>query len=238
MIKKQSSLLQLNKDEHKYKITATLLNSWQYIWDCTKNIGDNDDSDVCYDEKCDDAQKVAIESFKKVLRREPIEDTEAMARGREYEASVYRGEDDIFSPIVKGGAYQVALSKDIVVQGLHIYLYGILDALKAGHIYDIKRVQRYTPTKYDTSHQHEMYFALVPYNGYNSEFTYLVKDGNDYEDTKQTVSRVDFEKTHHHEKTYYREDCEDIEVVIAQFLNWLKANDLYGTYLNYWVVKK
>ena len=42
------------------------------------------------------------------------------------------------SEVVRGSAMQVKLSKDIVVDGQPILLYGIADYVKAGTIYDCK----------------------------------------------------------------------------------------------------
>lgn len=197
----------------RYQITATLLNSWQYIFDCVDWYhADSDDESL--ETKQQKAQEESIKSFYDTLTRKPI-DSEAMAKGRQYESDVYAGKDSVFSPIVAGGAFQATFTKKVEVDGLPIMLYGVLDVLKAGRIMDIKRVGYYSSGKYENSHQHPMYLTLVPEA---TDFVYLICD----------------DKGNHVFEKYTRKESEDILVVCSQFLSWLKAHDMFETYKQYW----
>jgi len=205
----------LPKREKVYEITATLLNQWQRIFDAAKYVKESESDTVAFETKVAEAQAKAKEEFVNTLRRVPVPENEAIIKGREYEKKVCDGLDEEFSPIIENGEFQAAYRKKIVVSGVNVMLYGILDVLKAGRIYDIKRVGRYQYPKYKTSHQHPMYFALVP----NAiDFTYLVCDDNG----------------EHHYENYLQCNCEDITVTIATFLSWLKANDLWDEFGAYW----
>ena len=56
-----------------------------------------------------------------------------------------------FSRLCMGGQPQVPISGNLFVSGLDLTLYGVCDYVKAGIIYDIKRVSRYEYGKYQTS---------------------------------------------------------------------------------------
>ena len=213
MIKQASVMSRSPKAQPYYEVTASLLNSWQRIFDAAEWARESEDKSL------EQAQEEAMESAKAefidVLSRKPIPDTEAMKKGREYEESVYKGEDIVFSEVVENGEFQAAYKKPVNISGMNIMLYGILDCLKAGRIYDIKRVGYYQSRKYKGSHQHPMYFELVP----NAiDFTYLVCD----------------DKGVHHFERYERCNCEDVKDVVAQFLSWLEANDLMQTFKEKW----
>lgn len=141
-----------------YKITATLLNSWNYIYQAKPEY-----------------QKDAFESFLKTLQRIKEPPNFFMKRGLEFEDACYNGEVPIISDIVRGGAFQVYAEKDIEVDGYSIRMLGYLDALKEGTIYDIKRVNRYDLQKYFSSYQHHIYFELVPEA---TDFVYLIGSGS------------------------------------------------------------
>ena len=146
-------------------ITASLLNSWIYLFD-------NQLSD----------EKIAFDDFLKVLNREPTEQTEAMKLGNEFEQECYDGKVSGISNLIEGGAFQVSASKIEVINGLTFVLYG--------SIYDIKRVSRYNDVqKYYTSAQHPMYLELIPQA---KEFIYLISDGELIYQEKYT--RKDFIK--------------------------------------------
>ena len=100
------------------------------------------------------------------------------------------------------------------VAGLDFHLYGVCDYVKAGIIYDIKRVQRYEYGKYLHSPQHPMYLHLLPGA---SKFAYLIFDG-----------------TSTYTETYRRGDFEPIEDTISRFINWLLANGYINDYFTHW----
>ena len=196
-----------------FLITPSLLNSWGYIWTCREAVRESEDDQISIEDKRDLASEKAMQEFLKTLRREPIPDNEYMQRGREYEDATYRGETRA-SPYVEGGQFQISGTKKVVVGGIGFLMYGRLDCLKGGVIYDIKRVSRYAPQKYRRSYQHGFYLELFP-NAY--EFDYLVDDGNAL-----------------HTETYFREQCVPTEKAIADFVRWLRAENLLDLYFEKW----
>lgn len=184
------------------------------IFDCVNWCKEGEGDTQSLESKQFDIQQKKIQDFKDALMRKPI-DNEAMQKGRQYEKDVYDGKDDIFSPLVKGGSFQLTATKEVVVDDIPLMLYGVLDVLKAGKIMDIKRVGSYQSGKYSSSHQHPMYLTLIPEA---IDFTYLICD----------------DKGNHHLEQYSREDSEDILTVCSQFMSWLKANDLWEIYKQNW----
>ena len=200
-------------NQETYLITPSLLNSWAYQWNCVDYVRDTDNSDVCIEDKQEDAINKAKEDFIRVLKREPQEPNEAMKRGIEFEDACYRGETCI-SPIIKDGCYQIVGKKKVCVDGINFLMYGRLDVLKGGIIYDIKRVAKYNSQKYVKSYQHGFYMDLFQ-SAY--KFTYLVYDGYNL-----------------FTEDYYRGQYMETTKVISQFINWLKDNNLFDLYKKYW----
>jgi len=116
--------------------------------------------------------------------------------------------------IVKGSVFQYATSKPVQVEDMDILLYGRLDGLRAGHIFDIKFSNGYDRGKYFDSTQHPMYFAIVPEA---DDFTYVISNGSEV-----------------WTETYRREEANDIIYTVRDFLNWLKAVGLMDEYKKYW----
>lgn len=201
----------------RYLVTHSLLNSWMYL--LRENPYETADSE---DNK--------MEEFLRVLRREPTEVTEAMQNGNEFEQLVadtmYRGADWThkwqeaaakIAATVHGGLWQYSAKREVEIGGMRILLYGRLDALKAGHIYDVKFSVKYDAGKYVTFTQHPMYMALVPEA---LDFTYLVSNGTNV----------------WHEK-YRRDETPPIEPIVADFLVWLETNGLMELYKEYWLAR-
>lgn len=195
-----------------FYLTQTLLSSWQHFLD----------SDDAYAED-------ALASFIQTLKREPKETTPVMQAGIDFESAinaVVAGDPvDIknekeerairrFSRLCAGGQPQVPVAGDIAAAGLEIRLYGVCDYVKAGTIYDIKRVQRYEYGKYFHSPQHPMYLHLVPGA---AKFSYLIFNGTD------TFI-----------ETYRRGDFTPIEETTAKFINWLRENGYMSLYEEHW----
>ena len=172
--------------------------------------------------------KAAHKSFLKTLRREHIPENQAIRDGIQFEnmVSAYcdgtpppdghkweRGIREIGNE-VKDCVLQAALYKDIRIDGLHFLLYGRLDALGAGKVYDIKFSRTYEPGKYLDSPQHPMYLELYPEA---ESFTYLVWTGKD-------VCR----------ETYARRDTPPIESIIRPFISYLEFTGLDETYGKKW----
>ena len=216
MIENQSYL---SNDE--YLITPSLINSWLYIWQCEEHVKESEKDTICLEDKKQDARKKAFDDFIKTLKREPFETNQYMQAGIDFEEECYNGNVEEVSPIIEGGIFQMVGKKHVVVNGIKLLMYGRLDVLKGGVIYDIKKVIRYAPQKYLKSSQHPFYLEL--FRNAN-KFVYLVHD------------------TKLHKETYYRDECESIYVIISNFLNWLIATDYEGVslikiYQEYWKSK-
>lgn len=195
-----------------YWLTQSLLSSWKHFLDADDAYAD-----------------AALSSFLSTLRREEKETTQAMQAGIDFEAAInstvagvpvesgsakYDRAVAKFSRICAGGQPQVPVAGRLRVSGLEFQLYGVCDYVKAGVIFDIKRVQRYEYGKYLHSPQHPMYLHLLPGA---SEFTYLIFDG-----------------TSTYTETYRRGDFEPIENTISCFINWLLANGYINDYFTHW----
>lgn len=177
-------------------------------------------------------EKDSFAEFMITLRREPTPTNEAMQKGIDFEnmvTAIVNGEQtqpDLdrwydaayeVAEIVRGGCLQYKAKKEIEVSGITFLLYGRLDALKAGVIYDIKFSGSYDKGKFVTNTQHPIYLELIPQA---QEFTYLVSNGSSV-----------------WKETYHRDDVSDIREVISDFISWLKTNDLLDTYKEHWEAK-
>lgn len=200
-------------------ITQSLLSAWSYQFQAY-------DADA------------AENDFLRVLRREPGEQSPAMLAGIAFEHLCYRianyeGHPRPIFPanydgarkvaeIIRGGQFQVKTSRKIHVSGYDLLLYGVLDALKAGIIYDIKfKLKSFGSLdlqgSYTNSPQHPAYMRLVPEA---REFRYLVSDGKDL-----------------YVETYQREDTPSIEDIIRDFVRYLDGAGLMGLYHANWRTK-
>lgn len=187
----------------KYLITPSLLNSWKYAISLENDFGN-------------------LEDFKKVLSREPMETSEAIETGFKYEDFMIKNYDS-----TKNGCYQVKLYKDIETNTGNYVLYGRLDCLKAGRIYDYKYTGSYDVGKFYDNYQTAVYFELCDEA---NEFEYLIC--NNYNDNK-TLDELNI----YHE-IYRREDLKvDIKQEIDNFINWLKTNELYSLFCEKWESK-
>ena len=184
----------------KYLITPSLLNSWKYAISLENEYGN-------------------LEDFIKVLSKEPMEQTEAIIKGFQFEDFMIEN----YEP-TKNGCYQVKLSKNITTKTGNYVLYGRLDCLKAGRIYDYKYKGNYDVGAFVDSYQHPIYFEICPEA---KEFEYLIC--NNYKDDKE------LDDLHIYHEIYKREDC-DIDLVqeIDHFISWLKVNDLYNLFCEKW----
>ena len=94
-----------------------------------------------------------LEDFVKVLNKEEFEPTESILKGFEYEKYMQENFEETLN-----GAYQVKVSKEY---GDYL-LYGIVDCLKGGIIYDYKYTQNYEVGKFFNNYQTLMYLEMVP----------------------------------------------------------------------------
>ena len=190
----------------KFLITQSLLSSWQWLYKIDSGYAD----------------------FLKTLNREPIQKNKAMLDGIRFEnvlnatldGAEIESTHEWYKPIkalnrgLAGAQQQVRLSKDTSVEGINFVLYGVLDYLKAGVIYDTKYSKRYKVGKYLSSPQHSMYFALVP-EAYM--FKYKICDGK-----------------YIYTETYTPDEVEPIERTIKQFMSFLDKQGLVETYCENW----
>ena len=206
----------------RYLMTQSLLSSWNYLYSCYEGQEEN-----------------ALEDFMRTLRREPSVPNEAMQSGIDFEREVTKAvarlprvphknwEDGIkaVATVLNGAQMQVKASRNIEVGGTNFLLYGILDALKAGIIYDVKFTVKslasgsssYAPGKYLDGAQHSAYLAIVP-EAY--EFHYLVSDGKDL------CTEI-----------YRRSETRPIEEIIAEFMDSIASMDLLPLYQEKWLAK-
>ena len=196
----------INMPKNKFLITQSLLSSWLYVY------------------KTDTGYK----DFLSALDRIQKPPTKAMLDGNHFEAMVNAVCDgqpidqahEWYKPItevvdiVGGSQKQVRASKDIEIDGINFVLYGVLDFLKAGTIYDTKFSKTYAMGKYMESPQHPMYFELVPEA---KRFEYVICDGS-------WVYR----------EAYDREDVVPIQYTIKNFMDFLDRQNLVNRYCEKW----
>lgn len=156
----------------------------------------------------------SIEDFIKTLKKEEFEKTEAIQTGFEFEKYMQENYEE-----TKGGAYQVRVSKEY---GKYL-LYGIIDCLKNGIIYDYKYSQRYEVGKYYSNNQTLMYLEMVPEA---TKIVYLIT--NKFDEVPGEIFREEYRKD---------EFPENIETIINKFENWLKEYDLLEIYQENWRCK-
>lgn len=119
--------------------------------------------------------------------------------------------------IIRGGQLQVVATKRVTVSGMDFLLYGRLDGVKAGSIYDIKFSGVYQRGKYFDSTQHPMYMELLPEA---SDFTYLVSNGKEVWTER-----------------YRRDETPSIYPIISDFVSWLNVTGNMALYQQYWGAK-
>ena len=172
------------------------------------------------------------DEFIAALKREKKPVTPAMLDGIQYENvlnSVLDGAEitpdhEWYVPITEmaselwGAQQQVTLFRDINIDGVDFLIHGVLDYLRAGHIWDCKFSKRYDLNKYLGSPQTSFYMYLVPEA---FDMTYIISDG----------------KYVYREK-YPRDIVEPIEPYIRNFMNYLEKQNLVEIYVENWRVKQ
>ena len=193
----------------RYLLTQSLLAAWNYLYTSV------------------DIQKAETD-FIRVLRREPGETNQAMHDGIEFEDLVtayiggchpspkHKWYNAICEAgeIVQGAEPQVKVYREANIDGVNFLLYGRIDYLRAGVIYDTKFSHGYYVGKYLNSPQHPMYFACEP-GAYR--FVYIVSDG-------RSVFREE----------YLRKETPSIESIVPHFLRYLDDTGLRDTYYQHW----
>lgn len=201
---------------NRYLLTHSLLSSWLYAM---KNSPYEDAT----------TEKEPYQEFMQVLRREPTETTDAIRNGIEFEdlvTGIVNGDDydechkwicaaQKVADMVSGGVLQYKAKTEISVSGILVLLYGRLDVMRAGTVFDIKFSKGYERGKYLGSTQHPVYLRIVPEA---NKFTYIVSNGTDV-----------------WTETYRREETAPIEPIISDFFEFLNCRGLMETYKKYWV---
>lgn len=206
----------------RYEITQSLVSSWQYMFDCFEGCEEDAEAE-----------------FLSALRREkPVLDEkrqQAIDNGIAFENAVYAvatGNHATIPPKIMNGVQavaswitgaqiQVRIKREIQVSGMTFVIHGVLDALKAGTIFDVKFRNTSFQTgdvagHYLNSPQHPFYFYLVPEA---REFIYLVSDGDDL-----------------YTERYVPADCETAESIISRFVDYLILTGRLEEYKAHWKV--
>lgn len=203
----------------RYLLTQSLLGSWGYLFDC-------------YEGSEEDAKA----SFLSTLKREKVEPNDAMQAGIDFERAVYlyaatgkreyrpewqHGVEQVAAPL-RGAQVQVRVSRELELDGMTFLVYGILDALKAGTIFDVKfKTKRFKDLElagnYLDSPQHPTYFYLIPEA---REFIYLVSDGEDL-----------------YTERYTPDQTRSLESIVREFISDLRGMGLLELYKEKWLAK-
>ena len=171
-----------------------------------------------------------LEDFIKILNKEEFEPTESILKGFEYEKYMQENYEE-----TKNGSYQVKVSKEY---GDYL-LYGIIDCLKGGIIYDYKYTKNYEVGKFFNNHQTLMYLEMVPEA---KKMIYLITnkfEKIEYPDIKfKDTAKVEYEVGDIFKEEYTKDLFpETIESVLHKFIEWLKAYNLYELYIEKWKCK-
>ena len=207
----------------RYLVTQSLLSAWNYVYTCAE--GKEED---------------AMASFLQTLRREEEdltpEQQERIQNGIDFEQAVYDEASGKVRPphpkwergicqvadLLRGAQFQVRVQRELVIDGVTFLVYGILDALQAGIISDVKFKNKSFGSldlagDYLDSPQHPLYFYMVPEARL---FRYLVSDGADV-----------------YIEQYTPDETVSAEHLIREFLDFLKAADLLEEYKTHWLAK-
>ena len=171
-----------------------------------------------------------LEDFIKVLNKEEFEPTESILKGFEYEKYMQENFEETLN-----GAYQVKVSKE---HGDYL-LYGIIDCLKGGIIYDYKYTKNYEVGKFFNNHQTLMYLEMVPEA---KKMVYLITnkfDKTEYPDLNfKDVSKVEYEVGDIFREEYTKDMFpETMNSILHKFEQWLKQYNLFDLYTEKWKCK-
>ena len=171
-----------------------------------------------------------LEEFIKVLNKEEFEPSESILKGFEYEKYMQENFEETL-----GGAYQVKVSKEY---GDYL-LYGIIDCLKGGIIYDYKYTKNYEVGKFFNNHQTLMYLEMVPEA---KKMIYLITnkfEKKEYPDLNvKDVSKVEYEVGDIFREEYTKDMFpETMDSILHKFEEWLKQYNLFDLYTEKWKCK-
>lgn len=171
-----------------------------------------------------------LEDFIKVLNKEEFQPTESILKGFEYEKYMQENFEETL-----GGAYQVKISKEY---GDYL-LYGIIDCLKGGIIYDYKYTQNYEVGKFFNNHQTLMYLEMIPEA---KKMVYLIT--NKFEKTEypdfnfNDIANIEYKVGDIFREEYTKDMFpETMDSILHKFEEWLKQYDLFELYKEKWKCK-
>lgn len=173
-----------------------------------------------------------LEDFIKVLNKEEFKPTESILKGFEYEKYMQENFEETLN-----GAYQVKVSKE---HGDYL-LYGIVDCLKGGIIYDYKYTKHYEVGKFFNNHQTLMYLEMIPEA---KKMVYLITDK--FVKEMPLSAPLNYEYCGEYEYKVgdiYREEYtkdmfpETIDSILHKFEEWLKQYNLFDLYAEKWKCK-
>lgn len=173
-----------------------------------------------------------LEDFIKVLNKEEFKPTESILKGFEYEKYMQENFEETLN-----GAYQVKVSKEYD----DYLLYGIVDCLKGGIIYDYKYTKHYEVGKFFNNHQTLMYLEMIPEA---KKMVYLITDK--FVKEMPLSAPLNYEYCGEYEYKVgdvYREEytkdmfSETIDSILHKFEQWLKQYNLFDLYTEKWKCK-
>lgn len=201
-----------NSKNPSYLITPSILDSFRWLNVCPPSWRDR-----------------AYGSIVSTIRREPWKPSNSAKRGMKFEQTVYakaysinESGSELFRSvveIVKGGAYQKVLKKNIEVQGLDVVLYGKADVLFNDKIIDIKTTEKFNKDNYLEGWQHRIYTFVSDIK----DFEYLIVLFEPYPSlTIMDVMKVPYESTGN--------ELEEIKQETVKLFEWLKDERLFHDY--------
>lgn len=204
----------------RYLITQSLLSAWNYVHTCFPGCEEDAMASFLHTlrKDPDDISAEQLEKIQKGIAFESAVYATAMGRTRDPRQEWERGIEEVAS-LVKGAQFQVKVQRPLHLNGMDFLVYGILDALQAGVISDIKFKNKSFGSldlagEYFDSPQHPVYFYLVPEAHL---FRYLVSDGTDI-----------------YIEQYTPDETVRLESLLAEFMEFLSSAGLMEIYQQHW----
>ncbi len=221
-----------------FLITQSLIGSWNYMMNCREEY-----QETAYNDFLNTLNRIPKETTPEMQNGIDFENlVYALAKGAKTcgympatDPSIWEPQDGLVpfdvkdhkwyrgaravATIIKGASVQVKAQRELTLGSMSFLVYGILDALKAGVIYDVKFSNKGFGSadlagKYLDSPQHPTYFYLIPEA---REFNYLVSDGVDV-----------------YTETYTPSITRPFKEIVEDFITSLEAMHLLDTYKEKW----
>lgn len=204
----------------RFLITQSLLSSWLYVQSCYPGCEEDAMASFLHTlrKEDEDLTEDQLQNIQNGIAFESAVYATALGRSREPQPKWESGIEKI-ADFVKDAQFQVKVQRELQVGDMTFLVYGILDALKAGTIYDIKFKNKSFGSldlagDYFDSPQHPLYLYMVPEA---HEFLYMVSDGSDL-----------------YIERYTPEETVSAESLVADFMAFLKSAGLMEEYLTFW----